>query len=401
MGVSRKPGSARFHRTVAVLLILASVATPLAVTAVWLRGEVLDTHRYVHTVTPLASNHAVVAAVSDQITTELLARVNLKAAERKLLPSIPVALRQFAPSLDAAVHSYVEKAVETSLGTKEFKRLWVLANTEAHTALVAALEGKTSPLLNPDGSVDIDLSNAVAVARQSLGAAGLHLFDHVQPAVVKPHFELARPGALRRARHAVETLKTLSVVLPAAAIVLFALAFTLSRDRRRTLFHAGAGLAAASVVGIVAIVVGRSYYLNDIVGADVPRDAAIAFYDTLLGSLRFWLKLVCVAGIGAIAIAVVAGPSRLAVRVRSLSLRTAGGLADEAVGTSVTARFVAEHKSTLRTVTVIGALLVLVASHDVNGRLLLGLAAGVLVVLGAIEILSRPGGPKRSGGAVP
>jgi hypothetical protein len=57
------------RKTAAVLVIAASLLTPLAITALWLRGQVLNTHRYVRTVTPLAQNDAVVSAVADEITT--------------------------------------------------------------------------------------------------------------------------------------------------------------------------------------------------------------------------------------------------------------------------------------------------------------------------------------------
>jgi hypothetical protein len=390
----------RFRKTVAVLLILASIATPLALTAAWVRGQVLNTHRYVRTVTPLASDPAIVSAVADQITTALLARIDVTAVADKL---VPPALRRFTPSLEDALHGYVQKLVEKSLLTSEFQRLWVIANTQAHEALVAELEGKPSPLIAPDGSVNVDLSNALLTARRALGATGLHVFDRIKPELLKPRFELVRPGSLDRVRHGVETLRSLSLALSAAAIGCFALAFVISRERRRTLLRAGIGLGVAGTAGIVAIVIGRSYYLHHIVGPGVPADAASAFYDTVLSSLRFWFKLVCVAGVVCVATAFVAGPSRFAVRIRALTLRSAGGVADQAAGQSVTLGWVAvaENKSALRSIVLILGLLLLVTSDHVTGRYVAEIAVGVLIGLGVIEILARPGASKRSGGAVP
>ena len=87
-----------------------------------------------------------------------------------------------------------------------------------------------------------------------------------------------------------------------------------------------------------------------------------------------------------------AGPSRAAVRIRSLTLRTAGGVADRAAGKTVTVGWVAENKSTLRTVVVICGLLLLVDARHPSGRFLLELALGMLICLGAIEILARSKG---------
>ncbi len=373
----------------AALVIAASLVTPPAITALWLRGEVLNTHRYVQTVTPLARNDAIVSAVADEITTALLSQVDVREVAGEVLPGV---LGGIAPTLERSVHAYTQKLVERSLRTRRFQQLWVLANTQAHKALVAELNNEPSSLISADGSIDVDLSTAVAVARQALASAGIHAFDNVQPALLQPRFQIARASSIDELRDATRTLKTLSVALPVAAIVGFALAFALSRDRRRTLRLAGIWLALAGAAGLVAIVIGRTYYAHNVVGPDVPGAAANAFYDTVLSGLRFWLKIQCVAGLGAFAAAVLAGPSRAAVRIRSLTLRTAGGAADQAAGKSVTVGWVAENRSTLRTVVVISGLLLLVAARHPSGRFLLELALGIVICLGAIEVLARPRG---------
>jgi hypothetical protein len=78
------------------------------------------------------------------------------------------------------------------------------------------------------------------------------------------------------------------------------------------------------------------------------------------------------------------------VRFRAAALRTAGRLADEAVGESVTATWVAANKPTLRTAAVVTGMLLLLAASHPTVSLLVKLAIGVLIVLGAIEVLSRP-----------
>jgi hypothetical protein len=70
-------------------------------------------------------------------------------------------------------------------------------------------------------------------------------------------------------------------------------------------------------------------------------------------------------------------------------------LADEAVGESVTAKWVAANRPILRTATVILGLLVLLTAAHPNVRLLVKLAIGVLLGLGVIEVLARPAVPKR------
>jgi hypothetical protein len=362
-------------------VIAASLVTPFAVGALWLRLALLNEHRYVRTVAPLATNRAIVSAVAAEVTDTLLAQVDEKAIEDEL--------GRLGPILGAGVHGYVQQFVERLLLTSQFEQLWTAATVQSHRALVAALEGKQSDLIAPDGSVDVNLASVVARARDTLAAAGLHVFDRVEPGLVQERFTIARPGALHRARHAVSLLKTLSIVLPAAAVLLFGLAFAISRDRRRTLLHAGIGFVAAGVIGLVLVVAGRSYYLHSVVGPDVPHSAATALYDTVVRDLRHAYKLACLAGLALFGAALLAGPSRTAVRLRSLTLRGAGAAADQAVGEDVRSGWVAAHRSTLRTVVVVVGLLFLVTGGELTWALLLEVGAGVAIGLGAIEILAR------------
>jgi hypothetical protein len=372
----------RFRRTVAALVIAASLVTPFAIGALWLRLSLLDESRYVHTVAPLATNRAIVSAVAAEVTDSLLAQVDEKAIEDEL--------GKLGPILGAGVHGYVQQLVERLLLTSQFEQLWRAATVQSHKALVAALEGKESNLIAPDGSVDVNLASVVAKARDTLAAAGLHVFDRIQPGLIQQRFTIARPGALHRARHAVSLLKTLSIALPAAALVLFGLAFAISRNRRRTLLHSGVGLLLAGVVGIVLVVAGRTYYLHSVVGPAVPHPAAIALYDTVVRDLRHAYKVTSLAGVALVAAALLAGPSRAAIRLRSLTVRGAGAAADHAVGEDVRSGWVVANRSTLRTVVAVVALLFLVTAHELTWALLLEIGAGVAIALAAIEVLARP-----------
>ncbi len=376
----------------ALLLIGATIVTPLALTAVWLRGEVLVTHRYVHTVTPLASNPAIVSAVAAQITDAL---------DAKAQSVLPGQGNLLGKTLDAGLRSYTQATIERFLRTGAFRAIWIQANTQAHEALVAALEGKKSQFTQPDGSVDIDLSNAVLAARTALGAAGIHAFDTLSTSELQRGIVIAKPESLHRARNGVKLLKALALGLPILALVLYGLAFAISRERRRTLTRAGISLILSGAAGLLAIVVGRYVYSRHVVGPDLPQAAARAFYDTVLSDLRLWFELTALGGILATAAGVIAGPSRAAAAVRGSTLRTAGGVTDQVVGASATSKWVAANKPVLRTVTVILGLLLVLDSHHITSRVIVEYAIGVLLVLGLVEILARPATPRRARSGVP
>ena len=370
----------------ALLLIAATIVTPLALTAVWLRGEVLVTHRYVHTITPLASNPAIDSAVASQITDAL---------DAKAQTVLPGQGNLLGKALDASLRSYTQETIERFLRTSAFRVLWIQANTQAHAALVAALEGKQSQFIRPDGSVDIDLSNALLAARTALGDAGIHAFDKLSPSELQRGIVIARPESLHRARNGVKLLKALALGLPILALALYVLAFAISRERRRTLSRVGISLILAGAAGLAAIAVGRYVYSHHVVGPDLPQAAARALYNAVLSDLRLWFELTALGGVLATAAGVIAGPSRAAVAVRGATLRTAGGVTDEVVGANATSTWVAANKPVLRTVIVILGLLLVLDSHHITSRLIVEYAIGVLLVLGFVEILARPAMPRR------
>jgi hypothetical protein len=387
---------ARHRRLVALLLVLATLVTPLAISAFWLRNEVLDTQRYVQTVTPLSSNRAIDAAVATEITNALFAHVNVTAEAQKVLPK----KAQFLTlPLATGLRAYTQDGVVKFLQTPQFRLIWQTANRQAHEALVAALEGKTSAFIEPDGTVDIKLANAAVAARAALAEAGLHVFDQVKPQLLQKRLVIAKPHSLKEIRRGVSMLRALAIVLPLLAVALVGFALLLSGDRRRTLVRTGISLIVAGVLGILLIVVLRSYYLDQVVGPGVPRAAATAFYDTLLASLRFDMKLACLAGLAVTGGAWVAGPSPRAVWLRTTVLRAAGRLADEAVGEAVTLNWAGRNKSALRTATVLLGLLLLLSASGPTLHSLLRIALGVGIVLLLIEVLARPtgGGARGSG----
>jgi hypothetical protein len=89
-------------------------------------------------------------------------------------------------------------------------------------------------------------------------------------------------------------------------------------------------------------------------------------------------------------VALLAGPSRAATRLRSLTVRGAGAAADHAVGEDVRSGWVAANRSTLRTVVTVAGLLFLVTAHELTWALLVEIGAGVAIALAAIEVLARP-----------
>ena len=88
--------------------------------------------------------------------------------------------------------------------------------------------------------------------------------------------------------------------------------------------------------------------------------------------------------------AALAGSTTTARTIRQRTLRTAGGIADGAVGQSATVRWVADNKGTLRTIVIVAGLLLAATASHLTTRYFIELAVAVLILLGALEVLARP-----------
>jgi hypothetical protein len=147
-----RAGRQRWRAVVAGLLIVVGcVLAPLSAVAVWTRNQVTDTDRYVATVSPLARDPAIQAAVADQITAQVFSYLDIQGlttqaldalAERGLPPRLADQLQALAVPIANGVRSFTRDQVAKVVASDAFADAWVQANRVAHTELVAALTGQ-------------------------------------------------------------------------------------------------------------------------------------------------------------------------------------------------------------------------------------------------------------------
>src|SRR5436190_24225273 len=108
------------QRGAVALVILACILAPIAGTAVWVRNQVVDSDRYVRTVTPLASEPAVRAAIATEITTALFRRVDVV---EHALEALPPRASFLAVPLAAGLRTATERAVARMLASPQFEQV--------------------------------------------------------------------------------------------------------------------------------------------------------------------------------------------------------------------------------------------------------------------------------------
>jgi hypothetical protein len=377
----------RHHKLVVTLLVIACVLAPIAGTAIWINNQVTSTDRYVRTVKPLASNPAIQATIAANVTRTLFERVDVTARARDVLP--PRA-KVFAPAIANGLHDFVQKATMRFLASDQFQRLWVELNRRSHRQLNKILTGKGKLVQATNGRVEIALAPVLDRVEKRLHDRGITLFDRIPPGTIPTNFVILDSKQLKQGQRGVRLLKALAIALPLIVLALFAAAIALSQRRRRTLLQASLGLAASMAVLGALLTIGRSIYLDQIVGPNLPTDAATAFYETLVHYLRLGLRIVAGVALLVAAGAWLTGPYRGAVAIRGWFGSGAGWVQGETgVATTPFGHWVADNKRALR----IGAILVPAAIfllwNSPSLTVLIVLAVITILLLLTVEVIGR------------
>lgn len=384
-----------------LLILIASMLAPLSLLGVWTANQVSDTSRYVANMTPLVHDPAIQNALTDKITAQITARLNVSgyvdAAASQLsskgLSRAGTALRNFAPQIAGAVGAFIHAQVHNFVTSPAFASLWVRLNTATHAQVVKVLSGQgSSSVTIKNGQVTLSLGPLIDTAKQRLAARGLTIVNKLPP--INPAFPLFSAKYLVKGQTAYRALNDLKIVLPVVALLLFAIGSYVARNRRRALIGAGLGLAVSMFVLAAGLLVFRGIYLNSVPNSKLPADAAAALFDTLVRFIRAGLRTLLVVGLVVATAAFVTGPSVTAARIRELASSALRWLRERAelagVRTGPVGQWTYAHRKALRIGATTIAVLVFVFWSRPTGAVAIVIAVLLLVVLGLIELIGRP-----------
>lgn len=366
-------------------MVLVALLAPLAVDAVWLKHIVLDTDRFVGEVGPLVDDPHVQDQIVDTVTEQLTSKVDI---EGRLQQQLPDQLRFLGPIASRQAVDLVRSVTRSIVVSDRFSAIFKKSLRASHSLVINTLTGKGRTSVK-DGVIYLDLTELRdrVVARIDDTPLGSVLAfpetREVQVAVVES------PG-LAKAQSFVNLLDALGFWLPVVTLALAGLAIVLAVDRRRAVMWVGVWTSVSMAVHLALIAFGRDLYLGAVTKT-LDKGAASSIYDLFLRIPRTSSRAALVLGLIVALGAVLAGPSKGALSVRSLWGRatgSAGGVLDEVGPLSVASAFVASHRSAF-TAGVLGlGALVLVFSDRLLIPTVLWTTVAVLVMLGVIAVLA-------------
>ena len=365
-----------------ILLIVGCVLAPISVLGIWARTSLLESDGYVETVGPLVDDPAIQEALATRVTDRLFEQVDVEDAIAGALPDRAAFV---APFVSDGLHGFVHDRGLQLVASDQFSELWKRVNRRAHAQVLAVLEGE---------------GTETVATRQRTGRP--------RPATSRR----PREGATRRSGHrrlrrrrGGDTVHAVRVGRAQERAVggpapgeghVCAPGGLVAPDRgggragSRPPPHAAVGRPRPRVLDgcrVDRVQPGRSAYLDAIEDAGRNTDAAAAAYDQVLDFLRISLRTAMVLGVVVALGAWLAGPGRLATKIRGgvAGLVRRGGDADA----TPTATFVHEHRVALRVaVFAVGFGILVVMSHP--GPIAV-LVIGILVIVALllVEFLGR------------
>ncbi len=284
-----------------LLLVLFMVSAGLAVPAVWARNQMLDTDRFVRTVSPLGDNAGFQDSIANRVTSIITAEVS---STDIVSENDGIA----ATLLPAVTHAAVNSITHSFVSSPEFPAVWDESARLAHTGFVALLEGGDSPLFDTqNGQVSVDLTPVVQAVFDDISARGISI-----PAPTSDlTFVVFESSQLADLQNISSELDNLSIILTIVALAsLFGYVLIAPNRWWGAIVAAGLGLAISMLAVLLFVVLMRWLYMNNL-SDTVDKDAARYFFDTLTNYLRAGLRI-----IGLIGLAVAGATYLLALRGR-------------------------------------------------------------------------------------
>jgi hypothetical protein len=315
-----------------ILIVVASILTPITIVALFVNTQLTDTNRYVQNVAPLSRNPAVQSFVADSISGSLIAAID----EHKYIASLlPKRAQPLIDPLRTAFEGFITATTLKVVQSDQFSTLWDQANRVAHTQINNVLTGKTSGkiLTSTNGVVSIDVSAIVQRVVQALHDRGIDVFSRVPIVAVGRKIPIFQSKDLYKIRKAVNLFDKIAFLLPFLVFGCYGGAILLARDRRRAFLWSAVGFALGAIVLAIGLAIGRNVYLNAISGSEIPHDAAAAVFDTLLRFLHTSVRAAVSLSVVVVLAVFFAGPSRLSKGFRNrvhASVDWLGGESDEA-----------------------------------------------------------------------
>jgi hypothetical protein len=243
-----------------VLLVVAALLFPIALTAFWAQKTLVDTQRYVDTVAPLAQDPTIQQAVAKQVTTTINNQIDQSGKVDQILADFPK-LQPLAGPITAGLHSLVTTTVDKVVTSDQFSTIWVDVNKRVQQGVIKVLESDASdgPITLQGDQVILDTGDLIEAVKQRLVDRGFTWAANLPvPSVADRQIVLLTSPQLAQARVAYQIAQPISQWLIYAVLLLFLAAILVAVRRARMVVAVGIAILLGALVVRLLLAYGQT-----------------------------------------------------------------------------------------------------------------------------------------------
>ena len=293
------------------LTVVGTVVAFLAVFAIWVQRQALDTENWTNSSSQLLEDPAIRSAVSAYLVDQLYANVDVQGELRNALPQ---QFKGLAGPAAGGLRNVAGNVADQALERPRVQALWEEANRRAHRRLLQVIKGGNGAVSTSGGVVSLDLGALLADVSSRTGVGG-RLTSKLPPGAA--NIVILRSDQLKAAQNIANAIRPLAIILTALALLLFALAIWLGRGwRREALRAAGVGFVIAGILVLVVRRFAGTQLVDALATTDAIKPAVQAAWDIETSLLVTVAGATIAYGIVAVLAAWLAGPTSWAVGLR-------------------------------------------------------------------------------------
>ena len=294
-----------------VLLVVATVLVALGSLAVWANRQVLNANNWADTSSALLQNDSIRTQVADFMVDQVYANVNVAG---ELKAALPPRLQPLAGPAAGGLRTLAQKAAFEFLGRPRVQEAWQAAQRVTAQQFINIVENKSKLITLSGNAVFIDLRPLMGQLTTQLGLPA-SVAQALPPDAGR--LKVMSSNQISSVQNAVKLVKGLTIILPAVALLLFALCVYLYTSRRRhALFVVGIDLVIAGLIVLIARNVAGNQIVTALASTDAARPSAEAAWTIGTRLLSEIGQSIIIVGLAVMLAASLAGERRPAVAFR-------------------------------------------------------------------------------------